>query len=285
MSTLKRIKALGGDDAAWIRPFIADGLAAFARIAAEVVRRRSASATPRPSPTAASCRSSTARAGSRSTCEPYPGLLAIEAHCLAAAGVRRRDAAPPTRRREVMTKARTARHQAPRRHPLLRARPRALAPVLHREARLRRDLAAARPSSSSGPASARRASRPATIDVVCSAPVGPVTEGGAAPRGSSPSTPTASARWCSRSRTPRARSRCSRSAAARRSTTSRPSSDDGGTLRQFSITTPFGDTTFRFRERRGYRALYPGAVAAPAAAAPTGSASSRSTTSPRTSRP
>jgi 4-hydroxyphenylpyruvate dioxygenase len=36
--------------------------------------------------------------------------------------------------------------------------------------------------------------------------------------------------------------------------------DDGGTLRQFSITTPFGDCTFRFRERRGYRALYPGAV-------------------------
>ena len=31
--------------------------------------------------------------------------------------------------------------------------------------------------------------------------------------------------------------------------------DDGGTLRQFSITTPFGDCTFRFRERRGYRAL------------------------------
>jgi 4-hydroxyphenylpyruvate dioxygenase len=42
--------------------------------------------------------------------------------------------------------------------------------------------------------------------------------------------------------------------------------DDGGTLRQFSITTPFGDCTFRFRERRGFRALYPGAepVAAPA---------------------
>jgi 4-hydroxyphenylpyruvate dioxygenase len=37
--------------------------------------------------------------------------------------------------------------------------------------------------------------------------------------------------------------------------------DDGGTLRQFSITTPFGDCTFRFRERRGYRALFPGAVA------------------------
>jgi 4-hydroxyphenylpyruvate dioxygenase len=35
--------------------------------------------------------------------------------------------------------------------------------------------------------------------------------------------------------------------------------DDGGTLRQFSITTPFGDCTFRFRERRGFRALWPGA--------------------------
>jgi 4-hydroxyphenylpyruvate dioxygenase len=38
--------------------------------------------------------------------------------------------------------------------------------------------------------------------------------------------------------------------------------DDGGTLRQFSITTPFGDCTFRFREHRGYRSLYPGAIPA-----------------------
>jgi 4-hydroxyphenylpyruvate dioxygenase len=45
--------------------------------------------------------------------------------------------------------------------------------------------------------------------------------------------------------------------------------DDGGTLRQFSITTPFGDCTFRFRERRGYTALFPGAV--PHAAARGGS--------------
>jgi 4-hydroxyphenylpyruvate dioxygenase len=37
--------------------------------------------------------------------------------------------------------------------------------------------------------------------------------------------------------------------------------DDGGTLKQFSITTPFGDCTFRFRERRGYKGLFPGAVA------------------------
>ncbi|MBL8623275.1 MAG: VOC family protein [Myxococcales bacterium] len=41
---------------------------------------------------------------------------------------------------------------------------------------------------------------------------------------------------------------------------------DGGTLRQFSITTPFGDTTFRFCERRGYAPLYPGAEAVAAGA-------------------
>ena len=37
--------------------------------------------------------------------------------------------------------------------------------------------------------------------------------------------------------------------------------DDGGTLRQFSITMPFGDCTFRFRQRDGYLAAWPGAVA------------------------
>jgi 4-hydroxyphenylpyruvate dioxygenase len=36
--------------------------------------------------------------------------------------------------------------------------------------------------------------------------------------------------------------------------------DDGGTFASFSITTPFGDTTFRFVERRGYRSLFPGAA-------------------------
>ena len=49
--------------------------------------------------------------------------------------------------------------------------------------------------------------------------------------------------------------------------------DDGGTLRQFSITTPFGDCTFRFREHRGYRALFPGAVAVDPS--PTGVATNR----------
>jgi 4-hydroxyphenylpyruvate dioxygenase len=39
--------------------------------------------------------------------------------------------------------------------------------------------------------------------------------------------------------------------------------DDGGTLRTFSITTPLGDTTFRFVERRGYRGTYPGIVTHP----------------------
>ncbi|AUX31989.1 MULTISPECIES: 4-hydroxyphenylpyruvate dioxygenase family protein [Sorangium] len=36
---------------------------------------------------------------------------------------------------------------------------------------------------------------------------------------------------------------------------------EGGVFASFSITTPFGDTTFRFVERRGYRALFPGCVA------------------------
>jgi 4-hydroxyphenylpyruvate dioxygenase len=36
--------------------------------------------------------------------------------------------------------------------------------------------------------------------------------------------------------------------------------DEGGELAMFSITTPFGDTTFRFVQRSGYRALFPGMV-------------------------
>jgi len=36
--------------------------------------------------------------------------------------------------------------------------------------------------------------------------------------------------------------------------------DDGGALRTFNVTTPLGDTTFRFVERRGYRGGYPGLV-------------------------
>ncbi len=36
--------------------------------------------------------------------------------------------------------------------------------------------------------------------------------------------------------------------------------DDSGSLAMFSITTPFGDTTFRFVERRGFKPLFPGLV-------------------------
>ena len=45
--------------------------------------------------------------------------------------------------------------------------------------------------------------------------------------------------------------------------------DEGGTLKMVSITTPFGDTTFRFVERRGYRSLFPGFVPNPAPPAAT----------------
>jgi len=37
--------------------------------------------------------------------------------------------------------------------------------------------------------------------------------------------------------------------------------DDGGSLKTFSITTPFGDCTFRFVERRGYQGIFPGFTA------------------------
>jgi 4-hydroxyphenylpyruvate dioxygenase len=37
--------------------------------------------------------------------------------------------------------------------------------------------------------------------------------------------------------------------------------EKGGKLRFFSITTPFGNTTFRFIQRDGYEALYPGYIA------------------------
>ncbi len=40
----------------------------------------------------------------------------------------------------------------------------------------------------------------------------------------------------------------------------RTDQDEGGTLKTFSITTPFGDTTFRFVERKGFRSFFPGMV-------------------------
>jgi len=43
----------------------------------------------------------------------------------------------------------------------------------------------------------------------------------------------------------------------------RTTDDRGGKLAWFSITTPFGDSTFRFVQRDGYRTLYPGMVIHP----------------------
>ncbi|GEJ59083.1 4-hydroxyphenylpyruvate dioxygenase family protein [Anaeromyxobacter diazotrophicus] len=40
--------------------------------------------------------------------------------------------------------------------------------------------------------------------------------------------------------------------------------DDGGALHTFNITTPFGDTTFRFVQREGFRGVYPGLAPPPA---------------------
>src|SRR5574340_700501 len=39
--------------------------------------------------------------------------------------------------------------------------------------------------------------------------------------------------------------------------------DGGGTYHTFNITTPFGDTTFRFVQRQGFRSIYPGLQAHP----------------------
>jgi 4-hydroxyphenylpyruvate dioxygenase len=39
--------------------------------------------------------------------------------------------------------------------------------------------------------------------------------------------------------------------------------EGGGAFRTFNVTTPFGDTTFRFVERRGFAGLYPGFEPAP----------------------
>ena len=80
-ATLKRIKAIGGDEAAWIRPIIADGLAAFAQISADVAGTFSVG----DAPTIADCCLVPQLAGARRfqvDLEPYARLLAIEAHCL-----------------------------------------------------------------------------------------------------------------------------------------------------------------------------------------------------------
>jgi maleylpyruvate isomerase len=81
LATLRKIKALGGDEAAWIRPVIVHGLTAFAGIAAEV----SGTFSVGNSPTLADCCLVPQLAGARRfqiDLEPFARLLAIEAHCL-----------------------------------------------------------------------------------------------------------------------------------------------------------------------------------------------------------
>ncbi|HEU4728813.1 MAG TPA: maleylacetoacetate isomerase [Kofleriaceae bacterium] len=81
--TIRRIKQLGGDDAAWARPFIADGLAAFARLAEDTAGAFCIG----DSPTIADiCLVPQLGAARRYGVELGPALdrlLAIEARCLA----------------------------------------------------------------------------------------------------------------------------------------------------------------------------------------------------------
>jgi len=83
LQTTRRIKALGGDEAAWARPFIVDGLAAFARAAAETAGAFCAGDLPT---IADCCLVPQLAAGRRFKVEldgRFDQLLAIEARCLA----------------------------------------------------------------------------------------------------------------------------------------------------------------------------------------------------------
>ena len=171
-----------------------------------------------------------------------------------------------------------ARHPADRGAALLRPRPRADAALLRRQARLRRARAPAAPSSSARGGSARPPSGPATRS---SSSTSRSARAGA-PGATCASTPRGSARSCSTSRTSTAPSALLDERGGTFITDVQRFSDDGGTLAMFSITTPFGDTTFRFVERRGYTRALPGLRAgdrgAARAAPATASASSASTT-------
>lgn len=81
LTTLKRIKALGTDDGAWIRPFIIHGLTAFGAGVAEV----GGTFCVGDHPTIADCCLVPQLAAARRfqiDLEPHARLLAIEAHCL-----------------------------------------------------------------------------------------------------------------------------------------------------------------------------------------------------------
>jgi maleylpyruvate isomerase len=80
--TLRRVKQLGGDETAWARPFVAEGLAAFARAADEVAGQFCVGDTP----TIADCCLVPMLLSVRRfqiELEGFERLLAIEARCLA----------------------------------------------------------------------------------------------------------------------------------------------------------------------------------------------------------
>jgi maleylpyruvate isomerase len=83
LTTFKRVKALGGEEGAWIRPFITDGLAAFATAAAETAGAFCVG----DSPTIADCclvpQMVAARRFKIELDARFEQLLAIEARCLA----------------------------------------------------------------------------------------------------------------------------------------------------------------------------------------------------------
>lgn len=81
LTTTKRVKQLGGDPAAWVKPFIADGLAAFARAAADVRGQFCVG----DAPTIADCCLVPQLASARrfGVDLVHPELLAIEERCLA----------------------------------------------------------------------------------------------------------------------------------------------------------------------------------------------------------
>lgn len=83
MTTMRRIKQLGGDGIAWARPFIAEGLTAFARIADETAGAFCVGDTP----TIADCflvpQLAAARRYQVEFGAPLVRLLDIEARCLA----------------------------------------------------------------------------------------------------------------------------------------------------------------------------------------------------------
>lgn len=82
LTTFKRVKALGGDEAEWVRPFIADGIAAFSRGVEGVAGTFCVGNHPT---IADCCLVPQLLAARRFQVDlgPYDRLLAIEAHCLA----------------------------------------------------------------------------------------------------------------------------------------------------------------------------------------------------------